>query len=197
MFEYTKAFEEALNHAMLYEVGGHWDLEKPGVREGLIETKEQRRAVGYVNDPLDRGGETKYGVAKNANMDLNITDLKWEGAKRVYYKRYWLAGDCQHLPARLAVLHFDGCVNHGVGRAAKFLQMAVGANPDGDIGPKTLAAVNAYDEFKACANVCDQREAFYRRIVANNPPQGRFLNGWLRRINEMRAFVLDKNRKFD
>lgn len=194
--DYTAAFEAAIDHCMIYEVGGFWKLETPGVREGLIRTAAQRRAVGYVNDPLDRGGETKYGVAKNANMDLNIATLDWDATKRVYFKRYWIAGDCQDLPARLAVLHFDGCVNHGIGRAAKILQLAVGATADGDIGPATLRAVRANDELKICASICDQREQFYRRIVANNPSQGRFLNGWLRRINEMWAFVLDPNKAF-
>ncbi len=34
---------------------------------------------------------------------------------------------------------FDASVNHGTGRAAKFLHKAVGANMDGSIGPLTLA----------------------------------------------------------
>lgn len=194
---YTKAFEDAVNHAMLYEVGGHWDLNKPGAREGLIDTPEHRKNCGYVNDPLDAGGETKYGVAQKANQDLDITTLDWEAAMRVYFKRYWIAGDCQDLPPRLAVLHFDGCVNHGVGRAAKFLQRAAGVTDDGDIGPATLRAVAAKDELALCASICDQREKFYRDIVASKPNQVRFLNGWLRRINEMRAFVLDEARSFE
>jgi lysozyme family protein len=193
---YTKAFEDAINHAMLYEVGGHWNLETPGVREGRISTAEQRKACGYVNDPLDRGGETKYGVAKNANPDLNITTLDWEAAKRVYFKRYWLAGDCQDMPGRVAVLHFDGCVNHGVGRAAKFMQRAAGVEADGDIGPASLKAINAKDQIALCNLVCDQRAAFYNNIVANNPPQVKYLKGWMRRINEMRAYVTDPARTF-
>jgi len=200
MADYTTTFEAAVNHAMLYEVGGHWNLATPGVKEGLIETKEQRRNVGYVNDPLDRGGETKYGVAKNANTDLDITALDWEAAKRVYYRRYWLSSHCDELTLiapRIAVLHFDGAVNHGVGRAAKFLQQAVKAEPvDGDIGPATLAAVKAMDPIAVCNAICDIREAYYRAIVANKPEQARFLNGWLRRINEMRAFTTNPDSAF-
>jgi lysozyme family protein len=97
---------------------------------------------------------------------------------------------------RVAVLHFDGCVNHGIGRAAKFMQRAAGVTDDGDIGPATLKAIKAKDEFVLCKAVCDQREAFYRQIVANKPEQARFLNGWLRRINEMRAFVIDPTKTF-
>jgi lysozyme family protein len=197
MTDDTKAFDAAVGHAMSYEVGGHWNVDAPGVKEGLIKTAAQRKACGYVNDPLDAGGETKYGVAKNANPDLDITSLDWEAAKRVYYRRYWLAANCDDLTLidpRLAVLHFDGAVNHGVGRAAKFLQQAINATPvDGDIGPGTLRAVKAMDPIAACHAICDRREAFYRQIVANKPNQARFLKGWLRRINEMRTFSTESN----
>ena len=200
MADFPKSYLEAVNHAMLYEVGGHWNLEAPGVREGLITTQAQRRACGYVNDPLDRGGETKYGVALNANPDLDITTLDWAGAERAYYRRYWLPANCDEITLfypRLAVLHFDGAVNHGVGRANRFLQRAAGAAEDGDIGPASMAAVKAKDEILLCNRICDIREAFYRQIVANRPEQARFLNGWLRRINEMRTFSTDPSKSFD
>ncbi len=193
---YSEAFERAVDHAMLYEVGGFWSL-TPEVEQGLIDTSAQRRAVGYVNDPLDRGGETKFGVAVNANPDLNVKRLTWAGAKAVYYDRYWVAGGCEKLPPRLAVLHFDGCVNHGVGRAKKFLQRAVGAEADGIIGAKTLAAIVAQDPLWICNKVCDLREQFYEDIVESKPAQARFLKGWLRRIYEMRAFVTDPERSFE
>lgn len=186
-------FDAAVDHAMLYEVGGFWKLDAPGARDGLIDTHEHRRNCGYVNDPLDRGGETKYGVAKNANPDLDITTLNWEAAKRVYYRRYWLPANCDDLEEkglpRLAALHFDSAVNHGVSRAATFLQRAVGSVPDGDIGPNTLRAAISTGDIKACHALCDIRDRFYRQIVERNPAQGKFLNGWLRRINEMRVFT--------
>ena len=189
---YTLAYEKAVNHAMQYEVGRFWNLDAPGVADGTYQ-----RGCGYVNDPDDHGGETKYGIAKTANPDLDITNLDWEGAKRVYYKRYWLPGDCQDLPSRLAALHFDGCVNHGVGRQAKFLQKALGAVADGDIGPATLELVRSQDEITICNNVCLQRETFYRNIVLTNPSQAKYLNGWLRRVQEMQKFVTDINNVFE
>lgn len=204
MPEYTKSFDAAVNHAMIYEVGSFWNLDTPGVREGLISTREQRRAVGYVNDPLDRGGETKYGVARNANPDLDITNLKWEAAKRVYFRRYWLAGNCDDvdlMSPRLAVLHFDGAVNHGVGRAGRFLQRAVGAKEDGDVGPASLraveAAIVAKGDVQLCHLICDFRENFYEAIIARDPRQARFRNGWLRRIREMRAYTTSTDSSFE
>lgn len=203
MSGYTKSFEAAIDHAMLYEVGGFWNVNAPGVKEGLIGTAAQRKAVGYVNDPVDRGGETKFGVAVRANPDLDITRLTWDGAKRVYYRRYWLAANCDDLTImspRLAVLHFDGAVNHGVGRAGRFLQRAVSANQDGDVGPATLKLVQQYidqgAEFDVLNRICDIREAFYQSIVANDPTQKKYLGGWLRRIKEMRAFTTDPKRTF-
>lgn len=189
--DYPKSFDSALNHAMLYEVGGHWRLSTPGVKEGLIGTPQQRRAVGYVNDPTDMGGETKFGVAKNGNPDLNIRTLDWAGASSVYYKRYWLAASCDKLTEfapRVAVLHFDGAVNHGVIRANRFLQRALGVKEDGVIGNQTLGVAKLANQISLCHTICDIREKFYRDIVANKPAQVRFLNGWLRRINEMRAY---------
>lgn len=196
MITYTRAFEEAINHAMLYEVGGFWNINHPAVAQGLVDTRENRKAVGYVNDPDDRGGETKFGVAKNANPDLNITTLTWEQAKATYFIRYWLAGKCDQLPGRVAVLHFDGCVNHGIKRANMFLQRAAGVTPDGAIGPVTIAKIKQLNEIQLVNSICDQREQFYRQIVANRPTQAKYLTGWLRRITEMRAFVTDPNRTF-
>lgn len=196
MTTYTKAFEAAVSHAMLYEVGGHWKVTEE-VIAGLCDTPARKKATGYVNDPDDAGGETKFGVAKNANQDLNITKMTWEEAKAVYYKRYWIAGSCDKMPSRLAVLHFDGCVNHGVKKAGMFLQRAVGTTPDGDVGPGTLAKIAIVNELETCGKICDNRSQFYRDIVTNKPVQAKFLNGWLRRINEMRTFVLDTSRSFD
>jgi len=193
---YTQAFEDAVNHAMLYEVGGSWDLDAPGTREGLIDTEEHRKNCGYVNDPDDAGGETKYGVAKNANPDVDISNLDWEGAKAIYYDHYWLAGHCDLLNSRVAVLHFDGCVNHGIGRANTFLQKAVGVDADGVIGKITIAAVNADDPFYLCNLICDQRAKFYQDIVNAKPSQAKYLRGWLRRINEMRVFTTNPTKAF-
>lgn len=194
--EYTKAFEAAVNHAMLYEVGSFFTLTDE-VTEGKIDSAAQRKMCGYTNDPDDNGGETKFGVSKTANPDLNIATLDWEGAKRVYLKRYWLAGDCQELPPRLAVLHFDGCVNHGVGKAAKFLQRAVGAVADGDIGPATLRLVKTVNEIELCHEICDFRERFYEGIVEARPGQAKYLVGWLRRIREMREFTTNATNTFE
>lgn len=193
---YTHAYDAALDHAMLYEVGGFWDINHPAVAQGLIDSQANRRAVGYVNDPDDMGGETKFGIAKNANPDLNIRALTWEQTKAIYFNRYWLTGKCDKMPGRYAVLHFDICTNNGVGRAAIFLQRALGVNPDGDIGPATLGKLAIVDSIAVCNRVSDIREQFYRDIVTNKPVQVKYLEGWLRRNNELRALTTNPRNSF-
>lgn len=188
--EFTKEFDYAFNHAMLFEVGPHWDPLDDDVIVGRISSKEQRRKVGYVNDPDDTGGETKYGIAANANPSVDIKNLNLQQAKEIYFEEYWLDGGCDKLPYPLNVLHFDGCVNHGNTRAIKYLQMSLGIEPQtSNVGPKTTALANSINVFSICASIIDLRTKFYKAIVANKPSQAKFLNGWLRRINSMADYV--------
>ena len=187
--EFTQEFIDAFNHAMLYEVGA-WHPDDQDVIDGQIETREQRRKVGYVNDPNDRGGETKYGIAVNANPDVDVTNLNLEQAMEIYFNKYWLANKCDCLQYPLNVLHFDGCINHGGTRAIKFLQTSLGIEePTGNFGPKTEELSANCNLIVVCNKICDIREGFYRRIVQKNPSQQKFLNGWLRRIYEMREYT--------
>jgi lysozyme family protein len=192
MTDFTDDFLNAFNHAMKYEVGGWWNPEDQSVQEGCIDDKVSCRKVGYVNDPEDAGGETKYGVAKNGNPDVDITTLNLAGAMDIYNERYWGAGHNDKLPGAVAIIHFDGCVNHGIGRANKFLQTAADVTADGVIGDGTLAAIANKTQEELINGIADQREAFYHSIVANKPTQAKFLAGWLARIADVKAFALSK-----
>lgn len=192
---FTQAFESAINHAMIYEVGGFWRL-TPDVADGLINTPAQRKACGYTNDPTDRGGETKFGIAKSANPELNISKLTFEDAKAVYYRKYWLVAKCDKLLGRLAALQFDGATNMGPKTATKMIQRSIGVLDDGIIGSMTLSAILMFDEFTLCKMVCNNRANYYKAIVANDRSQGKYINGWLRRVDEMLAFVTNPNIEF-
>lgn len=96
------------------------------------------------------------------------------------------------MPAAFALLHFDGCVNHGITNASKFLQRALGVIDDGVIGNVTLGFLEKADQTEVINNVMKQRENFYKRIVERKPTSQKFLNGWLRRISEVGQFTLSK-----
>jgi len=73
---------------------------------------------GYVNDPRDPGGETKYGVSKRAYPNVDIKNLTIEGAKAIYKRDYF-----DKLPILLPIdLHlsmFDMAINSGVSAAVQ------------------------------------------------------------------------------
>ena len=67
-----------------------------------------------------------------------------EDVEEIYEDRYWdkVRGDdlCQmHGNSSVALSLFDWDVNSGPPHSSKAFQKIIGANPDGKIGPKTLA----------------------------------------------------------
>jgi len=179
-------FEQAMNFTMKYEVGPWWNPDDPEVIAGLCSTKDQKRKTGYVNDPLDRGGETKYGIAKNSNANVDIVKLNLDEAKKIYEAKYWQVGKCNELPGKVAVAHFDACVNHGPKKAIQFLQRALGVSDDGDFGPATKTALGAALARENVLNkMIAERRRFFSAVVQNNPSQQRFLTGWMNRCDDL------------
>jgi len=81
---------------------------------------------GYVNDPRDPGGETKYGISKRAYPNEDIKAMTKERAGELYRKDYWIAAGCPELRPALALAVFDTAVNCGVKRAKVWLAEAGG-----------------------------------------------------------------------
>ena len=153
---------------------------------------------GYVNDPADKGGATNFGITQKVydhylnglNDPLNdVADISYAEVAAIYQMWYWNPSHADALTARLAKVHFDSAVNHGVGRAVKFLQQCVGVTNDGLWGPQTFAAVAAADQDKLVAPYLALRTAFYHKIVDADATQAKFLPQWLKRIEELRAAV--------
>lgn len=189
--EFTTNFLMAFNNAMKYEIGPWFNSSDPDTVAGLISTPLQRRKVGYVNDPSDNGGETKYGVAKNGNPSLNISTINLALAMNVYYNNYWLSSKCDSINnIGISIFYFDMVVNHGISRGGKILQQSVNAVIDGNVGPKTIGAVNALDAKIVINSMSSIRATRYHTIVQNTPSQVKFLNGWLRRNSEVTQFSL-------
>lgn len=72
---------------------------------------------GYVNDPQDPGGETKFGISKRAYPALDIAALTLEQAQQIYLRDYWDACGCDTMPWERALCVFDMAVNQGQGAA--------------------------------------------------------------------------------
>lgn len=155
---------------------------------------------GFVNDPNDKGGFTYRGITRKNfqnwngwNIIDNIPDLKngqiiqnadLEQLVKAFYKtNFWdkFKGDFIDNQT-IAVFTFDWFVNAG-SPAIKHLQECAGVNNDGIIGTGSITAINAADQSELLAKLKQARISFYNAIVANNPTQERFLNGWLNRVN--------------
>lgn len=133
---------------------------------------------GYVNNPADPGGETKFGISKRSYPMENIKALTLERAKALYHRDYWGPAGCDAAPDGLKFDLFDMAVNSGVTTAIRTLQNAVGTSADGVIGPKTLQAINSMPAPRLVARFNGWRLAF----MANTPQWDTFSRGWARRI---------------
>lgn len=72
---------------------------------------------GYVNDPRDPGGETKYGISKRAYPNVDIAALTLDEAQAIYRRDYWDKLNCDGMSWELALISFDCAVNQGIGTA--------------------------------------------------------------------------------
>lgn len=98
---------------------------------------------GYVNDPLDPGGETNYGISKRAYPSVDIKGLTPASASQIYYQDYWLPAHAHELPQPLDLFVFDCAVNQGVFAAVTILQDLCKVGVDGVMGPATIAAAQS------------------------------------------------------
>lgn len=152
-----------------------------------------RHEGGWSDHPKDPGGATMKGVtldtyrrwrpgATKAQLRA-ITDAE---VAAIYRKGYWDAVNADDLPAGLDLVAFDGAVNSGPSRGAKWLQAGVGAKQDGKVGPATIAAARAYDTRTAVNRACDARLAFLKTL-GTWPTFGK---GWSRRVASVRSTAL-------
>ncbi len=136
---------------------------------------------GYVNDPRDPGGETKYGITKRDHPSVDIKGLTVEDAKEIYRVQYWAPACCDAMPWPLNALVFDSAVNQGVETAKKLLQKSLGVTQDGVIGKATLSAIAKSKQGELCALFLADRALRY--IGTRNFDV--FGRGWLRRLFQL------------
>lgn len=164
---FTPAFDQAFR-CVLGEEGGFSDNPAdPGNWTG-----------GAVGSGERRG--TKYGISAAAYPSLDIAALSLDQAKSLYRADYWTKAGCHFMRPSLALMVFDAAVNSGAARSVAWLQDALGVATDGQFGPHTLAALNAWgaDVDALCADVLAARIGF----LASLPTWRAFGVGWSRRL---------------
>ena len=153
------------------------------MQQYLVEQKVVEREGGYVNDPDDPGGETKYGISKKAYPKVGIKHLTLDDAVEIYKNDYWIPAKVEQLPDRLQGQYFDMVVNQGKVKSARILQRACnGKNKnkievDGQVGPKTIKATAKLEPERLRA----YRLMEYARLALTRPELEKYYYGWVRR----------------
>lgn len=83
---------------------------------------------------------------------------------------------------------YDHAVNGG-GQGAIWAQLACGATPDGEIGPKTIAAINRMDPEKFLERAGDIAGAYRLDRACAKPSQIEFLHSWLVRDGQPQEII--------
>lgn len=121
---------------------------------------------GYVNDPSDPGGETNFGISKRAYPNIDIKNLTRQAAQEIYQRDYWDAIKGDTLEPALGAVALDTAINMGVSRAKQF-----------------LAQTSDWQHF------IQLRKDYYTNLVKARPSLGKYINGWMNRINDLVKFI--------
>ena len=150
----------------------------------MLNNKEYQRALqeyaipnegGYVNDPQDPGGETKFGISKRYHPNEDIKNLTRERANALLYKEIWNWNGINTLPSEIIGVVFDHGIRTSPQNAIETTHRALGIDPIGDIiGKTTLSRLKNMDyneflhKYKELVKEQDKQRSGY----------GRFGTGW-------------------
>lgn len=157
---------------------------------------------GYTDDPNDSGGPTNFGITQ---ADLSkylgtpatadqIKAMTQDLAAQIYSKYYWTPLNLdQVMDQNIATCIFDTGVVRGISVGAKYAQVACNevlklTSPlvvDGEIGIASIYAINKAPRATFIQAYYAQVKIGYDTIVANNPSQQVFYNGWMNRANRL------------
>lgn len=162
---------------------------------------------GYVDNPLDRGGKTIWGiteaVARRNGYTGDMKSMPRSTAVSIYTSEYAVKpgfAKVAEIYPKVGEELFDTGVNMGPARPSMWLQEWLNAlnqggkhwadiKEDGSIGPATLAALKAYKakrgaegETRLVAALNADQGVRYKQIARNNPSQEAFVYGWLGRL---------------
>jgi lysozyme family protein len=163
---------------------------------------------GFVNDPADQGGATNKGITYSTwkiifgdtwNRFMAMSDADWQ---QIFVSLFWDGIKADQIQNQaIADFLVDWYWGSGIYAVGKdYYGTAYGVQPvlnslgaqiavDGQIGPQTLAAINAADSTALLDALRQNRSDFYNAIAQHNPSQNRFLVGWMNRLDSLYATV--------
>lgn len=184
--------------------------EKDFTCEFIIRDKTSIEA-GYVDDPDDSGGITNHGITKTLadqykttlktkfGWDGNMRNLTTEMAFFIYKTHFWdkmKLDDVMKRSVFLADRLFDLGINAGKTVPVKNLQRYLNVmnnrqtywkniDADGAMGPKTLAALDAYIAKRGATGkdylidaMLDMQSTYYIELAERREKDEKFIYGW-------------------
>ncbi len=161
---------------------------------------------GYVNDPVDRGGETNYGItiktARAYGYTGSMRDIPKSLVHEIYFNNYWKTQNLDQVAkvsTSIAIEMFEQGVIFGVVVPQRHLQTALNATVrltknnfkkpllvDGKVGPKTIERLKKIDTRGETFTILKQlnclQGARFMRITTSSEKQKRFIIGWFKRV---------------
>jgi lysozyme family protein len=148
---------------------------------------------GFANIPGDTGGATNKGVTlatyrrffgkeKNCKDLKEITQAEWDLIFKKGFWDRWKADEIEN--QSIAELLVDWVWTSGVW-GIKYPQRVLGVNDDGIVGPKTLAAINDYEDQEELFNKLWNRRKKHFQDIAKGGKE-KFLKGWLNRLSDFK-----------
>jgi len=123
-----------------------------------------------------------FGKEKNCKDLKEITQAEWDYIFKKGFWDRWKADDIKN--QSIAELLVDWVWTSGVW-GIKFPQRVLGVNDDGIVGPKTLAAINSYEDQEELFNkLWNRRKKHFQDIAKGG--KAKFLGGWLNRLNDFK-----------
>jgi len=160
---------------------------------------------GYVNNPDDSGGETKYGISKSSYPFVDIKNLTLDDAEQIFIEDYFkfINGfEMFNLSPAAALVTSDFAFNSGSRKSVKTLQKSINTILknisvnnysliiDGSFGSKSLNALKLVLKNQKEKDLIEEfrkeRQSFYEDL----PSFEVFGNGWTNRNHEITNFAL-------
>jgi lysozyme family protein len=150
-----------------------------------------QREGGFVDNPADRGGPTKYGITQATLAEArgrsvtrdDIAALTVGEARAIYRRKYVDEPGFASIPDPLLGLVVDTAVHSGVKAAVLMLQKALGVAPvDGILGPATKAAMQRAGTDLLYRRFLAERIRYLGEVIRSRPANAVFAAGWMNRV---------------
>lgn len=172
----------------------------------IVEPVERMFAIaarkGASKHPLDKGGLTMCGITLAtfreycrrkgiANADAaalrHITFEVWEDIFKSMFWDRWQADSINSASVAAALVDWTWVSG---ANGIRLPQKLLGVEADGVVGPRTLQAVNSWEDTGLLFSMIQEcRKDFHRRIAPEGSANRTFLRGWNARVDRLTAFL--------